>query len=335
MIGPRNRLLRAVIALLTLLLGRRQRERREARRRAAPPPAREREIGTDRRAENALLALLGAATVAALAFVVLYAADPNTQLLGLSLGLALAALAAGAILAGKSLVPREQASEEYPSFGDEEAQEDVDAIVREGGAGVSRRKLIAGAAGTAGVALGAAALVPAASLGPRMDDAVRDTPWRRGRRLVDEHGTPLLGGDVEEGSFRTAFPEGADRSELGSPLIVVRVPPDQLRLPPDRRAGAPEGILAFSKICTHAGCAVSMYRDPLYGPTAPKPALICPCHYSTFDPRRGGKVTFGPAARPLPQLPLRVNGAGELEAAGGYFGLIGPSFDGIRRGESS
>jgi ubiquinol-cytochrome c reductase iron-sulfur subunit len=334
-IGPRNRLLRGLIALLTLLLGRRRRERREHRRRAEPPPARELEVGAERRVENALLAILAAATVAAVAFVVLYVVDPNTQLLGLALGLALAALAAAAVLAAKALVPREKAVEEYPSFGDEESQEDVDAIVREGAAGISRRKLIAGAAGTAGVALGAAALVPAASLGPRMDDAVRDTPWRRGRRLVDEQGAPLRADDVAQGTFRTAFPQGADRSELGSALIVVRVPPDELRLPPERRTGAPQGILAFSKICTHAGCAVSMYRDPLYGPTAPKPALICPCHYSTFDPRRGGKVTFGPAARPLPQLPLQVNGAGELEAAGGYFGLIGPSFDGIRRGESS
>jgi ubiquinol-cytochrome c reductase iron-sulfur subunit len=333
-IGPRNRLLRALLALVALLLGRRRRERREERRRADPARVREYERGADRRAENAVLALLLASTLAAVGFIVLYVADPDTQLLGLSLGLALALLAVAAVLAGKALVPRETAAEDYPVFGDDDAQADVDDIFREGGAGISRRKLIAGAAGTAGVALGAAALVPAASLGPRVGDAIRATPWHRGRRVVDSDGAPVRAEEISEGTFLTAFPEGASRTELSAPLIVVRVGVDELDLPAARRAGAPDGILAFSKICTHAGCAVSMYREPLYGPTAPAPALICPCHYSTFDPRRGGEVTFGPAGRPLPQLPLQINAGGELEAAGGYFGSVGPSYGGIRQGGS-
>jgi ubiquinol-cytochrome c reductase iron-sulfur subunit len=88
--------------------------------------------------------------------------------------------------------------------------------------------------------------------------------------------------------------------------------------------------VAYSRICTHAGCAVSMLRYPLYGPHHPRPGLVCPCHYSTFDPLRGAAVEFGPAARPLPQLPLRVNAAGELEAAGDFFDRPGPTYDWVR-----
>jgi ubiquinol-cytochrome c reductase iron-sulfur subunit len=337
MSGPRNRVLRALIAIVVLLFGRRG-ERGDERgddrgRRAEPPLARELEVGSTRRVENGVLAMLALGTAAAVAFVVLYVVDPNTQLLGLTLGVAFAAMAAAVVMAAKALVVRETAIDEYKQFGDEEATEDVAAIAGEPAGGVSRRRLLAGAAGTAGLALGAAAIVPAASFGPNVGDRIRTTPWRRGVRLVDVHRAPIRAGDIQEGNFLTALAEGAERSDLSASLIVVRLAPDQLDLSPKQRAGAPNGIIAFSKICTHAACAVSMFRDPLYPPTSPTPALVCPCHYSTFDPRRGGEVVFGPAARPLPQLPLQVNGGGELEAAGDYFGQIGPSYGGIRHDE--
>jgi ubiquinol-cytochrome c reductase iron-sulfur subunit len=104
-----------------------------------------------------------------------------------------------------------------------------------------------------------------------------------------------------------------------------------LRLPEGRTGWAPHGILAYSKICTHAGCAIALYRTPLYEPTTPGPALVCPCHYSTFDPATGGTVLFGPAGRPLPQLPLRIDDGGHLRAAGGFSGPIGPSWWGVRK----
>jgi ubiquinol-cytochrome c reductase iron-sulfur subunit len=110
----------------------------------------------------------------------------------------------------------------------------------------------------------------------------------------------------------------------------VRLPPGDLRLPPDRADWAPGGVLAFSKICTHAGCAIALYRTPLYEPTSSKPALVCPCHYSTFDPATGGQVIFGPAGRPLPQLPLYVGDDGVLRSAGDFSGPVGPSWTGVR-----
>jgi quinol---cytochrome c reductase iron-sulfur subunit len=137
--------------------------------------------------------------------------------------------------------------------------------------------------------------------------------------------------DIPRGSFATAFPEGADTRELGSPVVLVHEDPATLHLPPERRDWAPGGVMAFSKICTHAGCAVALYRSPNYEPTSEPPGLACPCHYSVFDTRTGGTVVAGPAARGLPQLPLLVDGAGELRAAGGFSGPIGPSWWGVRR----
>jgi ubiquinol-cytochrome c reductase iron-sulfur subunit len=111
---------------------------------------------------------------------------------------------------------------------------------------------------------------------------------------------------------------------------VVKLDPFDLELPPEREGWAPDGVVAYSKICTHAGCAVSMYRSPKFEPTAPRPGLVCPCHYSTFDPAAGGRVLFGPAGRPLPQLPLAVEDD-VLVAAGSFSGPLGPSWWGVRQ----
>jgi ubiquinol-cytochrome c reductase iron-sulfur subunit len=181
-----------------------------------------------------------------------------------------------------------------------------------------------------GAALGAAAVTPLASLGPRIGEKVYETPWRAGKRVVDEKGEPITLDSLEPGEFLTGFPEGASLEDIGSPVIVVRLKEEELELPEDRAGSAPEGYVAYSKICTHAGCAVSMLRYPTYEPTQPAPALVCPCHYSTFNPADGGSVEFGPAGRPLPQLPLRAATDGGLEAAGGFYEPIGPSYGGIR-----
>ena len=98
----------------------------------------------------------------------------------------------------------------------------------------------------------------------------------------------------------------------------------------DRGDWAPNGIVAYSKICTHAGCAVALYRKPLFPPAEPEPALVCPCHYSTFNPATGGTVLFGPAGRDLPQLPLEIDHEGFLRAGGNFSGPVGPSFWGVR-----
>jgi ubiquinol-cytochrome c reductase iron-sulfur subunit len=290
-----------------------------------------------------VLAFLIAAALCAGSFPVLYALDRlprQTQLLGLSLGLSFAFLAAACIVTAKRLVVTEELEEAYPPPAHPAELDALEQIVAESGDRISRKRLLKLGAGAAGAALGAALLTPAVSLGPLVHMApFYATPWRRGRRLVDERGRPYRAGDIEEASFYTAFPEGADREELGAPVVLIRLDPKQLALPSGRSGWAPHGILAYSKICTHAGCAISLYRSPLFAPAEPRPALVCPCHYSTFDPAHGGTVLFGPAGRPLPQLPLLVDSAGYLRAAGNFSGPVGPAWWGVHlrgaRGPSS
>jgi len=286
------------------------------------------------RAETAVLAFLGLASLSALAFVVVYALDRldnQTQLLGLCLGVAFLSLAAACVVTGKHLVVSEEIEDSYPELEHLDEQEEIVQIVEESGSRITRKRLLKLAAGGAGGAVGLALLTPAASLGPLLDwrELVR-TPWRSGRRLVDERGRALRAAEIEEAVFYTAYPAGAPQEDLAAPVILVRLPLSELRLPATRHDWAPSGIVAYSKICTHAGCAVSLYRTPLFAPTSPRPALICPCHYSTFDPAAAGAVLFGPAGRPLPQLPLRVDADGFLVAAGPLSGVVGPAWWSVR-----
>ncbi len=333
-----KRLLDWLLAGLVLLVGRR-------RSPGVPPPGSDGGGGQEEHrivpsgppssgAETAVLLLLGGTSLTAMAFVVVYALDRighQTQLLGLTLGLAFLLLAAASLVTARHLVVTEENEEDYPELGHPEDEQAIAQIVDESGSRITRKRLLTVAACGTGGAIGLALVTPAASLGPFLDwEQLVRTPWRAGRRLVGENGRPLRASDVDEGVFYTAFPEGADRQDIAAPVVVVRLPVSALRLPSSRNGWAPTGILAYSKICTHAGCAISLYRSPLFAPAEPKPALVCPCHYSTFDPAGGGTVLFGPAGRPLPQLPLRIDSVGFLRAAGSLSGPVGPSWWSVR-----
>ncbi|HEX6456040.1 MAG TPA: Rieske (2Fe-2S) protein [Solirubrobacterales bacterium] len=297
-------------------------------REGVPPP--ELDESSDPGAELVVALLLIAAAVAFAGFVVFYVVDENTQLLGLCIGLGLLLAGTASALAGKRVVIQEKTTDEYRDYGDREEQIEVEDHLVEGKVGVTRRKLLFSSLAVVGAAFGAAAVVPLASLGPRIGEKVYETPWSAGKKVVDETGKPITLDTLSPGEFITAFPAGASKEDIGSPLVLVRLEDDELELPDDRAHSAPHGYVAYSKICTHAGCAVSLFRYPTFEEAQPGPALVCPCHYSTFNPADGGKVLFGPAGRPLPQLPLRVGGDGSLEAAGGFYEPIGPSYGGIR-----
>jgi ubiquinol-cytochrome c reductase iron-sulfur subunit len=278
--------------------------------------------------------LLVLAAVFGLGFVAVYVIlQTNTQWLGATMGGMLVCLAVAAIAAGKLVVPQEIDVEERDTLLKPDEADEVVEMIEAGGEGVSRRGLIAGAGGLAGAAFVAAAAAPIASLGPRLHH-IHGSPWQRGRRLVDDQGRPYRADDIEVGTFYTAFPEHGDPEHLNAPLIVVKLPPEDIHLPPARSDWAPSGILAYSKICPHAGCAISLYRYPTYAPTSTNPAFTCPCHYSTFLPGDGGRLIFGPAGRALPQLPLMVDGAGYVRAAGPFHEDIGPSWWNVERAES-
>jgi ubiquinol-cytochrome c reductase iron-sulfur subunit len=318
-------LLRWLLWIVVLFRGLRQKPPEQSGERLVAP------VEPRPRAELVVAALLVASAGAAALAVVAYGLAWSTQAFGGALAAALVLIAAALVVAAKTFIPTEELDEDYPPFAHPDEQRDVSRIVRESGSGITRKRLLGGAAGLAGSALGAALLAPAVSLGPVFDTSqLNETPWRRGVGLLDDKGRPWLADDIEEGAFYTALPEGADPKLIGSPVIVLRIDPATLRLPAGREGWAPEGIIAYSKICTHAGCAIALYRNPLFDPTEPGRALVCPCHYSTFDPATGGRVLFGPAGRPLPQLPLMIGPDRRLRAAGDFSGPPGPAWWGIR-----
>ena len=318
-----------VVAALLLLLGRRRRRlRRGGRERAVPGGP------SEPRAELLAIGLLAAAGICSVAFVAFYALDrlPNqTQLLGGALGLAFLSLGAALVVVAKRLVVSEDVEHDYPAVEHPDEQETILELVDDSGSRLTRRRLFKLALAGAGGALGVALVTPAVSLGPILDiDPFYRTPWKRGRRLVDVSGKPYRADDVEEDDMYTAFPEGADKEALAAPVVLIRLPAKAFHLPTAIAHYPADGIVAFSKICTHAGCAISLYRTPLFQPDEPGPALVCPCHYSTFDPRTGGTVEFGPAGRKLPMLPLQIDSKGFLRAAGTFDGPVGASWWGVR-----
>jgi ubiquinol-cytochrome c reductase iron-sulfur subunit len=327
-----SRLRNAIVSALVLLLGRRRRRPSEEETRIVPalPP--------NPAAELAALALLGLSSLSALGFILVYAFGSSLSeenlLLGSAIGLALLFLAAALVVVALKLVPTEEIAEPYPPHEHPGEQQVIAELMDESGTRFTRKRLfklgLLGAGGTLGLAI----LTPAVSFGPlfHVGDFLR-TPWRRGRRLVDENGRPYKASDIEKDNFYLAFPQGTNdeqKEQMAASLVVIRLDPDQLHLPPHLQGYDAHGILAYSRICTHAGCAIELYRAPLFQPDEPKPALVCPCHYSTFDPATGGTVTFGPAGRNLPLLPVYVDSSGYLRAKGNFDEPVGPSWWGVR-----
>jgi ubiquinol-cytochrome c reductase iron-sulfur subunit len=156
------------------------------------------------------------------------------------------------------------------------------------------------------------------SLGLSPDKFLFDTVWKRGQRLVTLDGKPLSLDSLQPGSTVTVFPEDSIGSEK-SQTVLIRVLEQSLQLPKERASWAPAGYVAYSRVCTHAGCPVGQFE-------AERSILLCPCHQSTFDVLRAAAPTGGPAARPLPQLPLYADADGTLRAGGGFTAPPGPGF---------
>jgi ubiquinol-cytochrome c reductase iron-sulfur subunit len=163
-------------------------------------------------------------------------------------------------------------------------------------------------------AFGVLGLVPLISLARKPGRRVI-TGWRAGVRLVDENAMPIGRDRLVDGGVETVFPQGG----VGLPeaaAMLIRIDPELLRVVGESGAAA-DGYVAFSKICTHAGCPVALYRHASH-------ELYCPCHQSRFDVLRGAKNISGPAPRPLPQLALDVDAQGYLVARGDFGAPVGP-----------
>ncbi len=273
--------------------------------------------GSDQDRTTAILVALAIAIAASVAVTVVYALGGQPQLEGLFLGLALGGIALALILFARRMLPGGhfvQVRDEHPESDVERAG--VAAAFETGAEPLERRRLLVKIFGGAVAALGLAALFPIRSLGTRPGKTLSVTHWHRGIRAVTRNGEPVRVGDVDVNTVLTVFPEDHP-DEADSATLLIRLPPD-VRVP-GPRGWTVEGVVAFSKICTHAGCPVGLYQ-------AATQELFCPCHQSTFSVPAGAKPTFGPATRRLPQLPIGVDGAGYVIALGDYTEPVGPGY---------
>ncbi|MBV8638417.1 MAG: Rieske (2Fe-2S) protein [Candidatus Eremiobacteraeota bacterium] len=261
--------------------------------------------------DRVIAAALAAAMLGAVLFIAAYATGGSRLYEGLSLALSAAGLCGAAVGWAFWILPDEQVEDErddYPSGASDRAAEDLETT--SGLIDVTRKRLLTRMLYTALGIFGLALIVPIRSLGPALGDAAFHTKWRKGLRMQRENGSFVKASDLNVDSVATVFPEGAV-GDAQSQTVLIRVG--------DGVAANAGGYIAYSKVCTHAGCPVALYR------TAAK-QLMCPCHQSIFDVVNDGAVVAGPADHALPRLPIEVGSDGYLRATGDYPEPVGPGF---------
>ena len=304
-----------------------------------------------RRAERQVALLFTLSAVATIGFMVAYTQIPRTAVadffpigavsasnlaLGLLLGVAMFSLGAGAIYWARTLMTDVEFPQERHLLESDPADKaDAIAEFKQGvdDSGIKRRPLIKR------TLIGALAVLPLPALwilrdlGPLPGDSLRHTAWTEGELIINDNTVSIDGtkgsgirpeqitvGSLFMGRPLAALSAGEDFNNLmaKAAILLVRLDPADISSAQERDWGY-EGIVAFSKICTHVGCAVDLYEQQTHH-------MLCPCHQSTFDLSDGGKVIFGPAARSLPQLPITVNADGYLVAKSDFTVPVGPSF---------
>ena len=296
------------------------------------------------RARRQVASMLAVATVLVIASVVFYLGfgvqtvgnEANVGdlqifnlVLGLTLGLALLLAGVGGVRWSRMLMTSTEIVERR---GVDDAGDSVQRGSGGGvrGAGFGRRRLIRN------FLLGALALLPLPAvvalrgLDPMASTRRGHTTWAEGVRLLtDLSYRPIRASDLELGAMVSVMPasfldlpeEGPARlnERAKSPVVLVRMRPDELAPADGRENWHVDGIVAYSKICTHAGCPVSLFEATTHH-------LLCPCHQATFDLADNGAVVFGPATRSLPQLQLAVDNDGFLVAQSDFTEAVGPSY---------
>ncbi|MGW4230200.1 cytochrome bc1 complex Rieske iron-sulfur subunit [Streptomyces sp. NPDC004980] len=297
-----------------------------------------------RRSERAVAFMFTLSMLATVGFIACYVIFPVDKIvyiwpfghvsalnfsLGLTLGVALFAIGAGAVHWARTLMSDvEVADDRHAIEATPEVKAKVMADFADGAreSAIGRRKLIRN------TMFGALALVPLSGvvllrdLGPLPEKKLRVTLWAKGKQLVNMNTMePLRPEDIVVGSLTFAMPEGLEEDAhdfqtqiAKAALMIIRIEPDNIKDKRERE-WAHEGIVAFSKICTHVGCPISLYEQQTHH-------VLCPCHQSTFDLSDGARVIFGPAGHALPQLRIGVNSEGNLEALGDFEEPVGPAF---------
>jgi ubiquinol-cytochrome c reductase iron-sulfur subunit len=260
-----------------------------------------------------LLAAIGGGVGFAWAYIV----DAGNAWLGGFLALALLGLGFALAYWGRDLAGDEEASGRYPvPYDDVEAQVALAAGVDGAAQVVTRRGFLTKLLVVGAAVFGLSQVVLIASLGPRPRKSYYEGAWLAGTRLVTFDGQPVTREALADGGFIVAFPQGHTDS-ANSQVVLLRLPPDRIKPQPGRESWSPEGFVAYSRVCTHAGCPVAQYEDE-------RQILLCPCHQSQFDVFDGARPVGGPAARALPQLPLAIDGAGYLVAQSDFTEPVGP-----------
>jgi ubiquinol-cytochrome c reductase iron-sulfur subunit len=287
------------------------------------------------RAEKAVAALFVISMLAGLGFIACYVifrvhtinnVTHSNLALGLTMAIAFLALGAGAVIWVRKLMPYVELTEQRHELRSTPENKAAFAKTFEEGAEASqfvkrpivRRTLIA-----ATVPVAIAPIVLLRDLGPLPEQSLDHTVWKRGTRLV-VYGTnrPLTPAEFDSpGASLSVIPEGYgdnDDALAKAATTLIKFGPGELQAPTVMNWTV-DNIVAYSKICTHLGCPAALYEQTTHH-------ILCPCHQSTFDATQGAKVIFGPAGRPLPQLPLMLNAEGYLVAQSDYHEPVGPSF---------
>jgi ubiquinol-cytochrome c reductase iron-sulfur subunit len=281
-------------------------------------PAQERSDRTLRRAVRAATLAFLLTAGCAVALAVVYARGGQPQAEGALLFGALVSLGWGLVIVGHHLFGGADRVEERHVLAADPREEAALDHALDRGEPLSRRRLLTGSLVAAVGALAAAAVFPIRSLGPNPGNVLERTAWRRGRRAITSDGRLVRAADVPQGGLVTIFPEGHPGS-ADAQAVLMRVPPEKLRVATGREGWSPGGLIAYSKVCTHAGCPVGLFEVETY-------QLLCPCHQSAFNVLFHAEPVSGPAARALPQLPLRIDDQGIVVADGDFSSPIGPSY---------
>jgi len=293
--------------------------------------------------ERRIVALFFVSIIGSIAAIVLYIVFPiipgdmqsvrnNTMFVGAAIALALLAVGIGVVHWSKALMHGHDLVEErHETRGSEPTRERAAEIFTEANeeSGFTRRRLLRNTLITAAVVSPLPGVVLLRDLAPMADPVplLKHTMWEKGTRLTrDPSGTPIRAADVTLGSAFHVIPEGLNELEHGkleekakAAVLLMRLKPEDLHITPGRETWSFDGIVAYSKICTHVGCPVALYEQQTHH-------LLCPCHQSQFDITHEARVIFGPAKRPLPQLPIAVDEEGYLVAQSDFTEPVGPSF---------
>ena len=307
----------------------------------------------DKRAERQISGMFTVASLLLVGFCVAYIMIDKDQTflgwsamnftLGATLGGAMLLMGVGIIQWAKKLMgDHEMVELRHPASSSAEERADTLKELNDGinESGFGRRPMIRRSLFLSMGALALPTVILLRDMGP-LPYGHKNTVWKKGMRVVnDVAGTPIKPSDLQVGQLVNAEPaimyetdkdghpvlHGTEllQEKSKAAVIVVRMRPEDITPSKGRENWGIDGILCYSKICTHVGCPISLWEQQTHH-------LLCPCHQSTFDLADNGKVVFGPAHRPLPQLPLAVDAEGYLIAVSDFPEIVAPSYPELAR----